>query len=241
MDKIRIIMLGGQDEAFKNMVAIEINNDIFVIEAGYTLPDKTKPGVDFIIPRYDYLLENKDKIRAYILTHGYDSVMGALPYIYEKVPAPVYCSRVTAAALRGFCLHNNLDYFKLAICIVKVDDDVVIANRKISFFGVTSNFAESFGICINSDQGNIIYISNAVAYNDFEPGFAPSKQKVALITTEKTLVLLIESFNSDKPGYCSPHYKLTHVLKGDFFDHQGRIFLAIDWPNLYNIINLSNN
>ena len=240
MDKIRIIMLGGQDEAFKNMVAIEINNDIFVIEAGFTLPDKTQPGVDFIIPRYDFLIENKEKVRAYFLTHGYDSVMGALPYIYDKVPAQVYCTRMTANSLRGFCLHNNLNFEKLAISRVKVDDDVVIANRTISFFGVASNFAESFGVCIESDQGNIVYLSNAVAHNDFEPGFTPSKQKIARITSNKTLVLLIESFNSDKPGYCSPNYKLLHVLKTDIFDQQGRIFLAIDWPNLYNIIECLN-
>ena len=240
MDKIRIIMLGGQDEAFKNMVAVEINNDIFVIEAGFTLPDKTQPGVDFIIPRYDYLIENKEKVRGYFLTHGYDSVMGALPYIFEKVPAQVYCSRMTANALKGFCLHNNLDFEKLTISRVKVDDDVVINNRTISFFGVTSNFAESFGICIESDQGNIIYLPNSVAHNDFEPGFTPSKQKIARITSNKTLVLLIESFNSDKPGYCSPNYRLLHVLKTDIFDETGRIFLAIDWPNLFNIIEVLN-
>ena len=240
MDKIRIIMLGGQDEAFKNMVAVEINNDIFVIEAGFTLPDKTQPGVDFIIPRYDYLIENKEKVRGYFLTHGYDSVMGALPYIFEKVPAQVYCSRMTANALKGFCLHNNLDFEELTISRVKVDDDVVINNRTISFFGVTSNFAESFGICVESDQGNIIYLPNSVAHNDFEPGFTPSKQKIARITSNKTLVLLIESFNSDKPGYCSPNYRLLHVLKTDIFDETGRIFLAIDWPNLFNIIEVLN-
>ena len=241
MDKIRIIMLGGQDEAFKNMVAIEINNDVFVIEAGFTLPDRTKPGVDFIIPRYDYLVNNKEKIRGYFLTHGYDSVTGALPYIFEKVPAPIYCTKMTANALRGFCMHNNLDYCKLPINFVKVEDDVVISNRLISFFAVTSNFAESIGISISTDQGNIVYLPNAVAHNDFEPGFTPSKQKIARITSEKTLVLLIESFNSDKPGYCSPHHRLLHVLRNDTFDQTGRIFLAIDWPNLYNIIDCLNN
>ena len=240
MDKIRIIMLGGQDEAFKNMVAIEINNDIFVIEAGFTLPDKTQPGVDFIIPRYDFLLENKEKVKGYFLTHGYDSVMGALPYIYEKVPAQIYCTRMTANALRGFCIHNNLDYDKLAISKVNIEDDVKIGNRLISFFGVTSNFAESIGVCIETDQGNIVYLPNAVAHNDFEPGFTPSKQKIAKITSNKTLVLLIESFNSDKPGYCSPNYKLLHVLKTDMSDFQGRVFLAIDWPNVFNIIDCLN-
>ena len=67
MDKIRIIFLGGQDESFKNMVAVEINNDIFVLEAGFKLPDKTKPGIDFIVPRYDYLIENKDLLGSEIV------------------------------------------------------------------------------------------------------------------------------------------------------------------------------
>ena len=118
MDKIKIIMLGGQDESFKNMVAVEINNDIFVIEVGFKLPDKTKPGIDFIIPRYDYLVANKEKVKAYLITHGYDSVMGALPYIYEKVPAPIFCTGTTADALKGFCTHNNLDYSKLLIFLL---------------------------------------------------------------------------------------------------------------------------
>ena len=233
-------MLGGQDESFKNMTALEINNDIFVIEAGFKLPDKTKPGIDFIIPRYDYLVENKDRVKAYFITHGYDSVMGALPYIYDKVPAPIFCSKTTADALKGFCLHNNLNFNKLAVNRVKTDDDIVIANRLISLFGVTSNFADSFGICFATDQGNVIYMSNSVAHNDFEPGFVPSKQKLAKILTTKTLVLMLDSQNADKAGYCSPAYRLMHVLRADLSDFQGRLFLAIDRPNLYNIIDCLN-
>ena len=240
MDKIRIIMLGGQDEQFKTMTAVEINNDIFVIEAGFKLPDKTKPGIDFIIPRYDYLVQNKERVRGYFITHGYDSVMGALPYIYEKVPAPIYCTRPTADALKGFCFHNNLDFSKLAVNRIKVDDDVIVANRLISFFGVTSNFAESIGLAISTDQGNIIYMSNAVAHNDCEPGFTPSKQKIAKITSEKTLVLMLDSANSDRAGYCSPNYKLLHELKTDIFESQGRLFLAIERANLFNIIDCLN-
>ena len=240
MDKIRIVKLGGQDEHFKEMTAIEINNDIFVIEAGFTFPDKTKPGIDFVIPRYDYLVENKDRVRCYIITHGYDSIFGALPFIYDKVPAPIFCSKTTNDFMKGFCAHYKLDYNKLAINIVKTDDDVVIANRKVSFFGVTSNFAESLGICIDTDQGNIVYLSNAVAHNDFEKGFAPDKAKIRNICNNKTLVLLLESSNADKPGYCSPNYRLMHCLKTDFYDYPGRIFLAIDRPNLYNIIDCLN-
>ena len=240
MDKIRIVMLGGQDEQYKAMTAIEINNDIFVIEAGFRLPDKTKPGIDFIIPRYDYLVENKDRVKGYFITHGYDAVFGALFFIYDKVPAPIYCSRTTRDFMVGFATHYKLDVKKLAINVVNTNDDIVINNRKISLFGVTSNFAESFGLAISTDQGNIVYMSNAVAHNDFEPGFTPGKKKIAKITADKTLVLLLDSFNADKTGYCSPNYRLLHVLNTDIFDRPGRVFLAIDRPNLFNIIECLN-
>ena len=240
MDKIRIIMLGGQDESFKNMVAIEINNDIFVIEAGFMLPDKTKPGIDFIIPRYDFLIEHKDRVKAYFITHGYDSVMGALPYIYEKVPAPIYCTSTTRDALLGFCHHKRIDVNKLAINVVKVDDDIVIGNQLIQLFGVTSNFAQSIGVSFSTDQGNIIYMSNSVMHNDFEPGFVPSKGKISKIMANETLVLLLDSFYADKPGFCSPNYRLSHVLQGAYFEQMGRIFFAIDYPNTFNIIECLN-
>jgi len=240
MDKIKIIMLGGQDETFKSMTAIEINNDIFVIEAGFRMPDKTKPGIDFVIPRYDYLVENKERVRAYILTHGYDPVIGALPFVYQKVPAPVFCTRTTNDFLKGFCIHNKIDYSKLAISIVKTEDDIVISNRLISFFGVTSNFAESLGISINTDQGNIVYMSNSIAHNDFELGFTPGKKKIAKILSNKILVLMLDALNADKPGYCSPNYRLTHVLNANIGEFSGRVFLAIDRPNLYNIIDCLN-
>ena len=240
MDKIRIVKLGGQDEHFKEMTAIEINNDIFVIEAGFTFPDKTKPGIDFVIPRYDYLIENKDKVRCYIITHGYDSVFGALPFIYDKVPAPIFCSKTTNDFLKGFCVHNKLDYSKLAVNIVKTSDDVVVANRKISFFGVASNFAESFGVSLSTDQGNIIYMSNAVTFNDFDKGFAPDKAKIRGICNEKILALLVDSTNANKLGYCSPNHRLLNVLKTNFFDYPGRIFLAIERPDLFNIIDCLN-
>ena len=225
---------------YKNMTVIEINDNIFVVEAGFRLPDKTKPGIDFIIPRYDYLVENKSRVKGYFITHGFDSVMGALPYIYEKVPAPIYCTRTTNDFLKGFCSHNNLDYSKLAVSIVKTDDDLLYDKTLISFFGVTTNFTESIGICFNTDQGNIIYMSNSVMHNDFEPGFVPDKIKISKLMRNKTLVLLLDSYNADKPGFCSPNYRLLHCLKTDIFDRPGRLFLAIDRPNLFNIIECLN-
>lgn len=240
MDKIRLIFLGGQDELNKNMAAIEINNDVFVVDAGFRLPDKTKPGIDFVIARYDYLVEHKANIKGYFLTHGYDAVFGALPFIFDKVPAPIFCTKTTYDFFKGFCIHNKLDVSKLPITIIKTNDDLVIANRKISFFGVTSNFAESIGLAINTDQGNIVYISNAISHNDFEKGFVIEKQKIAKICENKTLVLMIDALYADKRGYCSPNFNLLKIFNRNIFDTDGRIFLAIDRANLFNIIECLN-
>lgn len=237
MDKIRIVTLGGLDELYKNMTVVEINNDIFVIECGVKFPDKTKPGIDYIIPRYDYLFQNKDKVRGYFLTHGHDSIIGALPYIYEKVPAPIYCSKTTSLFLRGFCKHNHLDFSKYNVITVKTDEDLVICNRKISLFGTASNFAESFGVSISTDQGNIIYLSNFVIHNNLDLGFIDDTVKLSRICdNNKTLVLLMDATNAELSGYCSPHYQLIPLIKKDLFDLKGRIFLAIDAPDLFNIV-----
>ena len=240
MDKIKIITLGGLDEMYKNMTLVEINDEIYVIECGVKFPDKTKPGIDYIIPRYDYLYENRAKVRAYFLTHGHDSIIGALPYICEKVPAPIYCSKTTKVFLTGFCVHNHLDINKYNINVVNPSDDVVIGNRKISLFGTACNFAESFGVSISTDQGNVVYISNFVVHNDFDRGFIHDTAKISRICDEKTLVLLMDSLNAEKPGYCSPHYRLIPLISRDLFDLPGRVFLAIDAPDVFNILDTLN-
>ena len=240
MDKIKIITLGGLDELYKNMTLIEINDEIYVIECGVKFPDKTKPGVDYIIPRYDYLLANKDKVKGYFLTHGHDSIIGALPYVYEKVPAPIYCTNTTKTFFNSFCIHNHLDFTKYAINIVKPSDDIRIGSRIISLFSTCCNFAESFGVSIDTDQGNIIYLSNFVINNDNAPGFTNDFAKLGQICEKKTLVLLMDATSSEIPGYCAPNYRLISLIKKDLMDINGRVFLAIDTPDLFNIIETLN-
>lgn len=240
MDKIKIITLGGLDELYKNMTLIEINDEIYVIECGVKFPDKTKPGVDYIIPRYDYLLANKNKVKGYFLTHGHDSMLGALPYIYEKVPAPIYCSNTTKTFFYSFCIHNHIDFNKYAINIVKPSDDIRIGGRIISLFSTCCNFAESFGVAIDTDQGNIIFISNFVINNDNAPGFTNDFAKLGKICEKKTLALLMDASSSEIPGYCAPNYRLISLIKKELMDINGRVFLAIDTPDLFNIIETLN-
>lgn len=236
-DIVRIICLGGQDEVYKNMACIEINNDIFVIEAGIKFPDKTKPGIDYIIPKFDYLLENKNRIKGYFLTHGHDSMIGALPYIIDKIPAPIYCTDLTKEFLLGFCNHNELSSSKLEFVIVEPNDDIVISNRKIHLFSTCCSFAKSFGIAIETDQGNVIYISNNIIDNNLDKGFTFNSKKLSQISEKPTLVLLCDSIYAQNSGYTNPYNKVLSQISKYISNAEGRVFVAFDAPDQYNIVN----
>ena len=241
MDKIRIVALGGQDEFFKACTVVEINDDIFVVECGLKLPDVTKPGIDYIIPKTDYLVENKHRVKAYILTHGHDSVIGGLPYVYKNVPAPIYCSNITKAFLEMFCKHNRIDSSNLDFKVVDTSDDIEVAGHKIQLFSTCMNVAKSFGIAFNTDQGNIVFLANCVFDNNKDEGFILDLRKVAKISaTNQTLVLLQDSIYADRPGYTNPNYKIIPSIQKTMKESPGRILIAVEAPDIYNIIAVLN-
>ncbi len=238
MSNIRIVFLGGQDERFKNMIAVEIDRDIFVVEAGCSMPDKNKRGIDYIIPRYDYLLTNKDRVRAYILTEGNDPVFGALPFIIDKIPAPIVCTDVTRIFLFTFCEHNNINPSHYQFQIVEPSDDITIAGHLIRLFSTCSNMANSFGVCFDTDQGNIIFALNYVIDNNMTKSFVTDIKKMGVIADSPTLLLLADSINAERAGYSNPMYKLRTVIRESIKDVKGRIFLAVESPDVYNIVDI---
>ena len=237
MDRIRIVGLGGLDELYKSCTLVEINDDIFVLECGLKFPDVTKPGIDYVIPRHDYLIENKHRIKAYILTYGHDSVIGGLPYIIQKAPAPVYCSDVTKALLDMFCTHNHISCDNVDFHIIEPTGELSIAGRKISTFSTCTNVAKSFGVAIDTDQGNIIYIGNCVFDNNKDVGFSLDIAQIARISSSKeTLIMLQDSMYATQSGYTNPRYRLIDLIQKPLRDAQGRVFIALEAPDIYNVI-----
>ncbi len=237
MDKIRIVALGGLDEFYKACTLIEINDDIFVVECGIKFPDVTKPGIDYVIPRHDYLVENKHRVKGYFITFGHDSVLGALPYIYRKVPAPIYCTNITKVFIEMFCKHNHLDSSNLDFRIVSPTDDLTVAGRKICLFSTCTNIARSYGLAFDTDQGNIVYLGNFVFDNNCDYGFQLDLQKVARIcATKQTLLLMQDSYYAERKGYTNPSYRIVHSIYKIIRDHPGRVIVALEAPDIYNII-----
>ncbi|HOH68103.1 MAG TPA: ribonuclease J, partial [Bacilli bacterium] len=239
-DKIRVFALGGLDEDGKNLQVVEINSDIFVIECGIRFPDKTTPGIDYVIPDYDYLKKNKERVRAYILTHGHDDEIGALPYIHKEVPAPIYGSDVTLVMVRSFFEHIRFDASRLDLRVVKPTSDVVIAGRMFHFFHTAHNISESMGVAIETSLGNVVFTGDYVVENNASENYLHDMNAIARIAEKETVLLMTESSYADRLGYTAPKYKITPLLSSFIEEVKGRLFIALFSRNIYNIDEIIN-
>ena len=234
-ERIRVFALGGLDEIGKNCYVVEIDNDIFVVGAGVKRPDKTQPGVDYVIPDFSYLLKNKSKVKAYLLPHGHDDETGALAYLYKDVPAPIYGSSVTLAMFQNFCRHVDVDCSSFDFRPISPSGSFKIAGRKISFFQTSHNTALSSGIAIGTAYGNLVFPSDFVIENNADKNYLHDMNAISKIGEEENLALFMESIYASRSGYTAPHYKLTPIIENAFKDAEGRVFIALFTPNFYNI------
>ena len=234
-DIVKVFALGGLDENGRDCYVVEINNDIFVLDCGTSLPDKTVPGVDYIAPNPDYLIKNKNRIKAYIISHGHDESMSALKYFYHKAPAPVYCSKETYGLMVGQAASLGMELnmkvvFKEPTSIFDID------GREVRFFQTCHNTVNSSGVAIYTSQGYVVYTS------DFIIDFSPTNRRFYFdlkaledLSSKPILLLLAESKTATKPGYCSPKHRTIKLIEKSFKDQEKRIFISCFWQNVYRI------
>ena len=143
---VKLTPIGGQAENGKSMYCLEIDDQWFIIDAGYRFPEVDKLGVDVIIPNFDYLKENKDKIKAIFITHGHDDVMGALPYLLQEVNVPIYTTDLTAdlidQLLQRYMRHSHVSY-KYKIKRVNMNATIKVACVTVEFFPITHSIPGS--------------------------------------------------------------------------------------------------
>lgn len=234
MDKIKILALGGLDEDGKDLYLIEINDDIYVIGGGFKYPSKATPGIDFIIADFTYLVENKERVKAYILLKAKKNSFGAIPYIYKEVKAPIYCVKLTSIYLDLFSkqYHQENDFdFK----ILTLPSTIKINGLSFSFFSTCASMPSTFGFAIKTSLGNIVYSGDFIVEYSNEIAFRLDLNSLAKVAEEPTLVLLSESKNSQKAGYCSPNHRMYSKFTACFKEATGRVFIALNSDNLYHI------
>ena len=234
-EKIKVFALGGLDENGRDSYVVEINDDIFVIDAGLSLPDKTIPGVDCLLPNFDYLIKNKNRIKAYIMTHGHDENVGALKFVYRLAPAKIYCTNSTKNVMLGQLVIHKYESVNFDFEIVKPSDERIIANRKVTFFQTCHNAANSFGVAIHTERGNIIFTSDFIInFATDEPNYRFDLLGTSKLAEEETLLLMAESKSASQHGYCSPKHRISDRVER-YFKAEKRLYFVCYWQNMYRI------
>ena len=234
MQKIRIAALGGLDENGKNMYIIEIDDDIFLVEAGLKYSESFQLGVEYIIPDFTYLKDHKDNIKGLFITHAHDDVMMALPHLLDIVDVPIYTTALTAKIIKNVLKIDN------HINIMTRNDSVVVDGHKIYSFPVMQSIADGIGLVFDTDQGLIIYSGEFMVDYDFSnPNFSMDLNILTKLTSEKrVLCLLSESSGAKKPGYTSPKHRITDHIEQYFENAEHRIIVSIYKQNLFRVIEL---
>lgn len=237
MDKVRIFALGGLDEDGKNMYVVEVNEAIFIIEAGLKYPDVDQLGVEFIIPDFSYLIKNKDRIQGIFITHAHDDVVAALPYLLKQINVPVYTGALTANIIHETLKKEGVKNVK--IHRMKRASKQVIGGVKVRTFPMTHAFPDNFGLAIQTDQGYIVYTGEFIIdYDMLQTEFLCDLNELSDIGKKGVLCLLCESQYADKSGHTAPKHRVTSLIEPIFEESQGRILISSYSQSLFRIIEI---
>jgi ribonuclease J len=227
-----IYALGGIEEIGKNMYVVEHDNELFIIDCGIKFADEsTLLGVNAIICPFDYLVENKDKVKALIVTHAHEDHIGGIPYLLKTLSIPrIYASKLTAGIIqKKLREHKDLLQFHFE----HYDDNTKINTKyfKIEFFRVCHSIPDAFGIFLETPNGKI------VSTGDFRFDFCTQGDesdilKMADFGRREIDVLLCESTNADTPGFSMSERVITNELRRLILKAKGRIIISTFASNL---------
>lgn len=223
---IRIIPLGGVEEVGKNMTAIEIGNDIIVIDAGMHFSTEATPGVDYVIPNTTYLEERKDKIRALIITHGHLDHIGGVPLVLSRIGnPPVYSRNLSILMMRK----RQAEFPHLPPMkenIVEKDSTITCGKIKVRFFGVTHTIPDSVGIIIETEHGWIVTPGD-YKLDQVDGIVSEAEEKeYSIFNKAKVLLLMTDSTNIENEGFSLPEVKVHQGLANLIKKINGRLIIA---------------
>ncbi|MGE5678400.1 MAG: ribonuclease J [Pseudomonadota bacterium] len=232
--KLKVIPLGGLHEIGKNMTAIEYKDTIVVIDCGLAFPDEEMLGIDLVIPDVTYLVKNKEKVKAILLTHGHEDHIGALPYVLPQINVPVYGTKLTLGLvenkLREFGLLSMVD-----LKTIKPKDTVKVGELEAEFIKTSHSIADSVAIAIHSPIGTIVHTGDFKI--DYQPidGELMDLHRFAELGKQGVLVLMSDSTNVERQGYTMSESTVGATFIELFRNATGRVILATFASNIHRI------
>jgi len=233
-EKLKIIPLGGLDEIGKNMTAYEYGNDILVVDCGMGFPDDDMYGVDMVIPDITYLMKNKDRVRAIVLTHGHEDHIGAVPYVLRELNVPVYAPRLTAGLVKlKLEEHRLLDSAR--IITHEAGESFKVGCFKVEFIHVNHSIADAVALAIKTPIGTCIHTGDFKLDPTPIQGGIMDLGRLGTLGKEGVLALLSDSTNVEKPGYSVSEKKVGQSFDNLFKDCKKRIIVTTFASNVHRI------
>lgn len=228
-----VFALGGLGEVGKNMYCVQYLDEIIIIDSGILFPDEHLMGIDYVIPDYSYLIDNEDKIKALIISHGHEDHIGGIPFLLRQVAIPVIYAAGLSYGLIQSKLEERID-FPVNIQKYEEDDVIKFSNIQVTFFRTNHSIPDSFGLKITTPAGNIVHTGDFKF--DFSPtGSDSNYQKMAKIGEEGVLCLLSDSTNSELEDFTTSEKVVSETIKEMFESVDGRIIISTFASNIHRI------
>jgi ribonuclease J len=224
-NKLRIVPLGGLGEVGKNMMTYEYGDRILIVDTGIMFPENDMLGIDYIIPDFEYLLPDPEKVCGIVITHGHEDHTGAIHHVLEKINAPIYATPLTRGLIEVKLTRGGL-LGKADLRTIRAGDTEEIGPFQVEFFHVCHSVPDAVGLGITTPAGLIVHTADY----KFDPtpvdGWPTDFAKLAEFSSRGVLALLADSTNADKPGWTPSERVIDPAFDDVFSEASGRIIVA---------------
>lgn len=233
--KIKIMILGGARENGKNMYAVQIEDEIFIMDAGLKYPDSSLLGIDVVIPDLQFFQDYADKIAGIFLTHGHADSIGALPYILRDHDIPVFGSKLTIELAKIAVQRENRRRKNDLFHVIDADTEIEFKNANVSFFKTTHSIPDSLGIDISTKEGEIVYTGDFKFDPSAKKGYRTDFVRLSEIAQKGVLALLSDSTNAEANFPNDRQTSIEKYIYNIFENYDGRIIAAAKASNIVRV------
>lgn len=237
---LKIIPLGGLYEIGKNITVYEYGSDIFIVDCGMSFPDEGMPGIDSVIPDFTYVLNNREKIRGIVLTHGHEDHIGGLAYLLKELNVPVYGTRLTLGLVEGKLREHGLAR-RVKLNVVKARDVIKLGVMSVEFIAVNHSIPDACALHIMTPVGSVIMTG------DFKVDYTPIQGQIIDLArfgelgSQGVLALLSDSTNAERPGSVMSERTVGESMDRLFAQAEGRrILVATFASNVHRVQQIIN-
>ena len=224
--KLKIIPLGGLEQIGMNITAFEYEDSIVVVDCGLSFPEDDMLGIDLVIPDVTYLKDNIDKVKGFVITHGHEDHIGALPYVLRDINVPIYATRLTMGIIENKLTEHNL-MKKTKRKVVKFGQSINLGDFRVEFIKTNHSIVDAAALAIYSPAGIVVHTGDFKV--DYTPvyGDAIDLQRFAEIGKKGVLALMCDSTNAERPGFTPSEKTVGKTFDTLFEEHKNtRIFVA---------------